>query len=856
MISPPAENMIPHPLPLPPVPPISPFANQFPGPAQQPSLHRPDYHDRVTVTPDLGTQELQHITNSITRTERRQAHTERKVKAWIRSTTPEFDLVTGDDAVHTLQGGLQPRPTFKRAASSPYILGRPYDPQNQSTTPPSAHFAPQAGQAINHSQYQEHQSSENKENLSTDYRNPDPYASGAFVPIRHGSLPDPHYRRPSASTDTRSQIQLSPGDQEPPSKQPRRPNPFSRGSSAGDIHTARLREIHNPSLSSIATHHTTSSAGTKKSRPSISNASSMPRSEKAHEGVAVGGVAMERKSPRKQPSLMKGLRGSLFGLLHKGEGDESRARRKESKADLRALALQSYTVPDQVVETPTPEESIGAKDQETHHLLSKEPSLNPPSSTMRPHLRRSSNSAPDHLPRTRLFMPITLRQAHAPSAWDPHVDMIASDSVESLASPPRSSSLPQGRNEECLPSIPLFRDKPPVRQFRSGSDTATWEKRPHIPLIPHRNLSNIAGHGLPLDKNPSILAREIATHTKLLAPSSPELRKTHRPRSQSWSAAQALSAVTIQPLRLRKKRSEPILSSKMIDTIVEDSDATPARNRPRNPHDPDNNAQAAQHQHVEGRPLHSAEATSTKLARKPVHVSDIFASPTNSETQRQEAAMKALEKALGAPTWADVDFHATRRTNSSRPRPISPKTNDRSLHTISPNISPNRTISVLKTPPRDPLPRVPSLSTPRRRVPPALNLTRTPDQPHSGSNKKKQQKLDAYLPLPRLSYSFYKEAAGNRKSKAGPRLVSVIFPSSAPATKVDFDMVPPNEVHSARETVRGSDIGRQDDLVDWEAKYEMVARDLGVEREKSMKSESDLMRLHGKYLGAVKRISQ
>jgi hypothetical protein len=36
---------------------------------------------------------------------------------------------------------------------------------------------------------------------------------------------------------------------------------------------------------------------------------------------------------------MKGLRGSLFGLLHRGEGEEGRMRRKESKADLRAQVL-------------------------------------------------------------------------------------------------------------------------------------------------------------------------------------------------------------------------------------------------------------------------------------------------------------------------------------------------------------------------------------------------------------------------------------------------------------------------------------------------------------------------------------
>lgn len=86
--------------------------------------------------------------------------------------------------------------------------------------------------------------------------------------------------------------------------------------------------------------------------------------------------------------------------------------------------------------------------------------------------------------------------------------------------------------------------------------------------------------------------------------------------------------------------------------------------------------------------------------------------------------------------------------------------------------------------------------------------------------------------------------------------MSVIFPSSAPATKVDFDTVPLIGKQSVRETRCGLEVDRRDDSVDWEAKFEMVVRDLNAEREKRMKSESDLMRLHGKYLGAVKRVSQ
>jgi len=809
-------------------------------------------------------QEEQNATNTIFRSGRRQAHTERKVKAWIRSTTPEFDIVTGDDAVHPSQNEPQPRPAFRRAASSPYIMGRPYDANEIATSPPTTYPPQHPSQLVDFSLSHRYQSPERNEFSSSDYRNLDPYANGGLVPVRNGSLPESHHCRPSTTNGITSQLRLSSADSETPTKQPRRPNPFSRGFSAGDIHTVRLREIRNPSLSSIATHHTASSSGTRKSRPSLSNAFSMPRSEKLPEGVVVGALQVERKSPRKQPSLMKGLRGSFFGLLHKGEGDETRALRKESKADLRAHAMQPYAVQDQVAEYPILEGSGRLTDQETHHVVRKGTGLPPPSSTTRPHLRRSSNSAPDNLPRTRLFSPITLRQANAPSAWDSHNNMIASDSVESLTSPPRSSSLPKGPNDGGLPNIPLVRDKPLVRQFRSGSDTAAWEKRPNIPIIPHRNASNIARYGPLLVEKPSVPARHIMSHAKLLAPSSPEIRKAHRPRSQSWSAAQVLSAAPVQPLRLRKKRSEPILSSNVMHAAPfasEESETSAAADQLHIPQENDHDARRLDYLRVGNRPtqqsLHVADDDPLTKTIPPVHVSDIFASPTNSDTHRQEAAMKALEKALGAPTWADVDFHATsRESGSTTPRPISPKTNDRSSSMISPSISPHRTISVLKTPPRDPLPRAPSLSTPRRRIPAALNLTRTPDQPRSGPNKENQHTIGAYPPLPRLSYSFDKEAAGSRRSKTGPRLVSVIFPSSAPATKVDFDTVPLIGKQSVRETRCGLEVDRRDDSVDWEAKFEMVVRDLNAEREKRMKSESDLMRLHGKYLGAVKRISQ
>lgn len=254
---------------------------------------------------------------------KRKAHNERKIKAWIRSTTPEFDMVStfadGEDQNPEPAG----RPVMKRANSTPLLYG---------DSEPSRATGQQTATQRSNVQHQPH------------HRN---------VPVLGPETDQPSSWKSQTTLEQKSVpgMSIRPGaSAERPGPQLARPRTFSRGFSAGDIHSARLGAIKNPSLTSLASSH---GPTPRKSRPSFSSAFTLPRSftaspapSQTQESVFNSDTGDEQfeatlpqRQPRKQPSLIKGLRGSLFGLLHRGDGEEGKMRRKESKADLRAQVL-------------------------------------------------------------------------------------------------------------------------------------------------------------------------------------------------------------------------------------------------------------------------------------------------------------------------------------------------------------------------------------------------------------------------------------------------------------------------------------------------------------------------------------
>ena len=259
---------------------------------------------------------------------KRKAHNERKVKAWIRSTTPELDMISN---FADLGGrGIEPagRSTMTRANSTPLLV---VSTVLSRAAPSVTNLS--SGQTLTRGPRDEHSINDISETSSWPATG---MAESDLVP----RMPS----RPDTSTD-RPGTRLS-----PPSLS--RPRTFSRGFSASDIHSARSGELEYLSSTPPTAGQ---NATPRKSRPSFSSAFTLPRSFTASTGTTViqqqeslfqslpieerpEGTVIGRQ-PRKQPSLMKGLRGSLFGLLHIGEGEEGRMRRKESKADLCAEVL-------------------------------------------------------------------------------------------------------------------------------------------------------------------------------------------------------------------------------------------------------------------------------------------------------------------------------------------------------------------------------------------------------------------------------------------------------------------------------------------------------------------------------------
>jgi hypothetical protein len=353
-----------------------------------------------------------------------------------------------------------------------------------------------------------------------------------------------------------------------------------------------------------------------------------------------------------------------------------------------------------------------------------------PSPSTRPHLRRSSNSAPNDVPQTRLFSPITLHKAYGPSSYKMDKDMPASDSIESLTSPPQRSNSTFAKTStprHGLGGVSSGAD-PMTRKLRSGSDTAVWERKERA-AIPNRSQQDMAERDTRLKSSipsmvpPTVPARNLAdvfsapppVQTNLVPPTVFK----HRPRSQSWSASNCLDAASfevppIKGLRLQKKRSEPILNTKFTE-VQPGHPSIPSRTTARSlgsslqPVEPlhlRKNESTNRDSHAETRPSllaylenrysrdsNSSSSHLSSTLTNPYDArlidNDIYVSPTRTVLEDQEAAMKALENALNGPRsagttaragalsgWPVVDFGFEETAHpgaSVTPRPVSPK---------------------------------------------------------------------------------------------------------------------------------------------------------------------------------------
>jgi hypothetical protein len=281
----------------------------------------------------------------------------------MRSTTPELermmrsDMPEGDDTHHSEREEERNRGTnnnvIKRKGSAPSLhtpkellffdQGNQYGSyENKSRGKDGSATLPRQWNSSSSRQPRIQISVPDHQSSPTNLFNPHPEIDSTY----QGYLTTDQTRKEALSV-SRSSTSMA-------SQTPTRPGAFSRGFSLGDIHSSRLQEIHNPSLVSLNRAANNEGfeqkmdLGGKKGRPSFSSTFRPTERgsislDRAEPPLALGGIPMERtkvvdsvKVARKQPSLMKGLRGSLFGLLHIGEGEEARAKRKGSRPDLRS----------------------------------------------------------------------------------------------------------------------------------------------------------------------------------------------------------------------------------------------------------------------------------------------------------------------------------------------------------------------------------------------------------------------------------------------------------------------------------------------------------------------------------------
>jgi hypothetical protein len=308
--------------------------------------------------------------------------------------------------------------------------------------------------------------------------------------------------------------------------------------------------------------------------------------------------------------------------------------------------------------------------------------------------------------------------------------MPASDSIESLTSPPQRSNSTFAKTStprHGLGGVSSGAD-PMTRKLRSGSDTAVWERKERA-AIPNRSQQDMAERDTRLKSSipsmvpPTVPARNLAdvfsapppVQTNLVPPTVFK----HRPRSQSWSASNCLDAASfevppIKGLRLQKKRSEPILNTKFTE-VQPGHPSIPSRTTARSlgsslqPVEPlhlRKNESTNRDSHAETRPSllaylenrysrdsNSSSSHLSSTLTNPYDArlidNDIYVSPTRTVLEDQEAAMKALENALNGPRsagttaragalsgWPVVDFGFEETAHpgaSVTPRPVSPK---------------------------------------------------------------------------------------------------------------------------------------------------------------------------------------
>jgi hypothetical protein len=507
---------------------------------------------------------------------------------------------------------------------------------------------------------------------------------------------------------------------------------------------------------------------------------------------------------------------------------------------------------------------------------------------------------------THLHSPINLKSQTPGLADHPSpASLPISDSIESLSSPPRNqppragfrkfSEGSQGRAQ------PMFMQKTGVR-LRSGSDSFRHERVQGLPRSEGARKGLSAMKGLTQSISEPLVGSTLPAKVETDGNNLLSVKARSRPRSNSWGASTGSSQTlpTVQALRLNKKRSEPILNSVAAREPIaipstepfnlredlqekrvrpEKSNAVSLQER-RYSQDSDFSDDSLDLGKITG--MYSIAEKLTPLQSPTVETGDIL--PDRMEIQQKIPSI-------------ETDFVARVLYDQEIERSISPKTasgidGEFMFHMdslIKKATSPSDGNSPSSVP-RDPLPAVPNSSpSGRRKTGPVRHrpLTRSPtinsqlknslfgslDQSSSSDMSENiRKRSNRSHQLPRLSYtlSSSKLTSQNRPRNTlqldratltgQPRLVSVIFPSSAPPIKNSFDeedvfgsFQKKLDLRTAKANNNDNQSDNNDQLRD---SITRLTAELVKEKEKRGETEGEMMRLHGRYFAAVKRLAQ
>lgn len=288
----------------------------------------------ISATPDTGQLHLQGRMN-------------RRVEAWIRSTTPEMGglkmLMQDGKSDSSGNGSQQGQKTIKKSRSSPLLTSvgesrrRFQDTAGEQTTVDGGRKSKDlATLTKDGSSIGQKASTFRNSDITNRSRSVSPFM---YDESQYQTSSTGHGHEPikaeaiSVSRPATSMATLAPPD---PSHRPGILRHHTTNTLEVEVRKSRISGdgsmYHNQSAWEEESILDTSFRHKNRSQPLL--ASYEAREPEQQEAARRFGTQAEKGHPKKQPGMMKGLRGSLFGLFHMGRTEEDKIKRKGKQDEM------------------------------------------------------------------------------------------------------------------------------------------------------------------------------------------------------------------------------------------------------------------------------------------------------------------------------------------------------------------------------------------------------------------------------------------------------------------------------------------------------------------------------------------